>query len=86
MGMNRFLKVSSSLKNHSIQAPKQLQDPTSVYNQEAPSSSSSMAGKDMRRQEEEIPHPLQRLNPSSMSPDYSVGKNPPWGGSLSDRG
>nr|DAD19376.1 TPA_asm: hypothetical protein HUJ06_020839 [Nelumbo nucifera] len=37
----------------------------------------------MRRQEEEISPPLQRLSPASMSPDYRVGKNPPWGGSLS---
>ncbi|XP_019054521.1 PREDICTED: protein UPSTREAM OF FLC-like isoform X2 [Nelumbo nucifera] len=66
-----------------LQAPKQLQDPASIRSQEASSSSSSKAGKDMRRQEEEFSPPLQRLSPSGMSPDYRVGKNPPWGGSLS---
>nr|DAD36327.1 TPA_asm: hypothetical protein HUJ06_006968 [Nelumbo nucifera] len=59
-----------------------LKDPTFVHSQEASSSSSSMVGKDMRRQEEEISPPLQRLSPSSMSSNYRVGKNPPWGGSL----
>nr|DAD29614.1 TPA_asm: hypothetical protein HUJ06_031082 [Nelumbo nucifera] len=42
-----------------------------------------MDEKDIRRQEEEISHPLQRLSPSNMSLDYRVGKNPHWGGSLS---
>ncbi|XP_010243223.1 PREDICTED: protein UPSTREAM OF FLC [Nelumbo nucifera] len=66
-----------------LQAPKQLQEPTSSRSQETSSSSSSLAGKETRHQEEEISPPLQRPSPSSLSPDLRVGKNSSWAGSLS---